>query len=82
MAQTQEITTGFVAATSLALACLKHQVFMVSCLRWDAALYHWPEPHPTGKPGRKPLKAKRQRELAGLGGPRGYALGGDGSGLV
>jgi hypothetical protein len=37
----------------------------VSRLRWDAALYHPPGPHPPGKRGPKPLKGKRQRRLQG-----------------
>src|ERR671914_478142 len=40
------VVDGGFAAVSLALACVKHQVVMVSRLRWDAALYHWPEPQP------------------------------------
>jgi hypothetical protein len=36
---------GGFAAVSLALACVKHRVAMVSRLRWDAALYHPPAPH-------------------------------------
>jgi hypothetical protein len=35
---------GGFAAVSLALACVKQQVVMVSRLRWDAALYHPPAP--------------------------------------
>jgi hypothetical protein len=59
------VVDGGFAAVSLALACVKNQVAMVSRLRWDAALYHLPAPQPAGKRGRKPLKGKRQRSLQG-----------------
>jgi DDE superfamily endonuclease len=59
------VVDGGFAAVSLALACVKHHVTMVSRLRWDAALYHPPGPQPPGKRGRKPLKGKRQRSLQG-----------------
>jgi hypothetical protein len=59
------VVDGGFAAVSLALACIKSQVIMVSRLRWDAALYHRPGPQPPGKRGRKPLKGKRQRHLQG-----------------
>jgi hypothetical protein len=54
---------GGFAAVSLALACVKSQVTMVSRLRWDAALYHPPGPQPQGKRGPKPPKGTRQRRL-------------------
>jgi hypothetical protein len=57
------VVDGGFAAVSLALACVKHHVVMVSRLRWDAALYHPPGPQPPGKRGPKPLKGKRQRSL-------------------
>jgi hypothetical protein len=57
------VVDGGFAAVSLALACVKHKVVMVSRLRWDAALYHLPGPQPPGKRGSKPLKGKRQRSL-------------------
>src|SRR5215510_5680482 len=57
------VVDGGFAAVSLALACMKSQVAMVSRRRWDAALYHQPAPHPPGKRGPKPLKGKRQRSL-------------------
>jgi hypothetical protein len=57
------VVDGGFAAVSLALACVKSRVTMVSRLRWDAALYHPPGPQPQGKRGRKPLKGKRQRSL-------------------
>jgi hypothetical protein len=57
------VVDGGFAAVSLALACVKHQVVMVSRLRWDAALYHPPAPQPPGTRGPKPLKGKRQRSL-------------------
>jgi DDE superfamily endonuclease len=59
------VVDGGFAAVSLALACLKSRVAMVSRLRWDAALYHSPGPQPPGKRGPKPLKGKRQRRLQG-----------------
>jgi DDE superfamily endonuclease len=57
------VVDGGFAAVSLALACVTHHVVMVSRLRWDAALYHPPEPQPPGKRGRKPTKGPRQRGL-------------------
>jgi DDE superfamily endonuclease len=57
------VVDGGFAAVSLALACVKSQVAMVSRLRWDAALYHRPAPHPPGKRGPKPLKGTRQRRV-------------------
>jgi hypothetical protein len=57
------VVDGGFAAVSLALACVKHKVAMVSRLRWDAARYHSPGPQPPGKRGPKPLKGKRQRRL-------------------
>jgi DDE superfamily endonuclease len=59
------VVDGGFAAVSLALACAKHHVTMVSRLRWDAALYHPPAPQPPGKRGPTPLKGKRQRGLQG-----------------
>jgi hypothetical protein len=57
------VVDGGFAAVSLAWACAKNTVVMVSRLRWDAALSHPPGPQPPGKRGRKPLKGKRQRSL-------------------
>jgi DDE superfamily endonuclease len=57
------VVDGGFTAVSLALACVTHQVVMVSRLRWDAALYHRPGPQPSGKRGPKPTKGKRQRSL-------------------
>src|SRR5919198_5722586 len=48
------VVDGGFAAVSLALAGVKHQVVMVSRLRWDAALYHPPAPQPPGKRGPNP----------------------------
>src|SRR5918995_995993 len=59
------VVDGGFAAVSLALACVKSKVVMVSRLRWDAALYHPPGPQPPGKRGPKPTKGKRQRSLQG-----------------
>jgi hypothetical protein len=55
------VVDGGVATVSLALACVKHQVVMVSRLHWDAALYHPLGPQPPGKRSPKPLKGARQR---------------------
>jgi hypothetical protein len=57
------VVDGGFAAVSLALACVKSHVVMVSRLRWDAALYHPPGLQPPGKRGPKPTKGKRQRSL-------------------
>src|SRR5512146_3137023 len=57
------VVEGGFAAVSLALACVKSQVPMVSRLRWDAALEHRPAPHPSGKRGPQPWQGKRQRRL-------------------
>jgi hypothetical protein len=57
------VVDGGFAAVSLALACVKSRMAMVSRLRWDAALYHPPEPQRPGKRGRKPMKGARQRRL-------------------
>ena len=57
------VVDGGFAAVSLALACVKHGVVMVSRLRWDAALYHPPGPRPPGKRGPKPTKGRRQRTI-------------------
>ena len=57
------VVDGGFAAVSLALACVKSKVIMVSRLRWDAALYHPPGPQPPSKRGPKPTKGKRQRSL-------------------
>src|SRR5918992_1512758 len=59
------VVDGGFAAVSLALACVKKNVVMVSRLRWDAALYHPSGAQPPGKRGPKPLKGKRQRSLQG-----------------
>jgi DDE superfamily endonuclease len=57
------VVDGGFAAVSLALACVKSQVTMVSRLRWDAALYHPPGPQPLGTRGPKPTQGQRQRRL-------------------
>jgi hypothetical protein len=57
------VVDGGFAAVSLAVACVKQQVVMVSRLRWDAALYHPPGLQPPGKRGPKPTKGQRQRSL-------------------
>jgi DDE superfamily endonuclease len=45
------VVDGGFAAVSLALACVTHHPVMVSRLRWEAALYHPPEPQPPSKRG-------------------------------
>jgi hypothetical protein len=55
------VVEGGFSAVSLALAGVKHQVVMVSPVRWEAALYHQPGPQPPRKRGPKPLKGQRQR---------------------
>jgi len=57
------VVDGGFAAVSLALACVKNHVVMVSRLRWDAALFHPPGPQPPGKRGPKPTKGTRQRRV-------------------
>lgn len=57
------VVDGGYAVVSLALACIGINTVMVSRLRWDAALYHKPDPQPEGKRGPKPKKGKRQRKL-------------------
>jgi hypothetical protein len=57
------VVGGGFAAVSLALAWVTHHVVMVSRRRWDAALYHPPEPHPPGKRVRKPTKGLRPPSL-------------------
>ena len=59
------VVDGGFAAVSLALACVKSRVAMVSRLRWDAALSHPPGPQPQGTRGRNPLQGKRQRSVQG-----------------
>jgi hypothetical protein len=57
------VVAGGFAAVSLALACAKHHVAMVSRVRWDAARSHPPGPQPPGTRGPKPTQGKRQRSL-------------------
>jgi hypothetical protein len=57
------VVDGGFAAVSLALACVKSQVTLVSRLRREAALYHPPRPQPPGKRGPNPTTGKRQRSL-------------------
>ena len=59
------VLDGGFSAVSLALACVKNNIVMVSRLRWDAALYHPPGPQPPGTRGPKPTKGTRQRSLQG-----------------
>jgi hypothetical protein len=60
------VVDGGLAAVKLGLKCLRftQPVAYVSRLRFDAALYDWPEPQPKGKRGRKPLKGRRQSSLS------------------
>jgi hypothetical protein len=57
------VVDGGFAAVSLALSCGQINTIMVSRLRWDASLYHPPQPQPSGKRGPKPKKGRRQRRL-------------------
>jgi len=59
------IGDGAYAAVSLALCCagLSMPVTLVARLRFDAALYDFPEPNPLGKRGPKPKKGKKQPSL-------------------
>ena len=59
------VVDGGYAALKLALCCADEQtdVTLVTRLRLDVALYHWPGPRPVGKRGRKPRKGQRQRSL-------------------
>jgi hypothetical protein len=57
------VVAGGFAAVSLALACVKSRVGMVSRRRWAAALSHRTGPQPSGQRGPKPLKGARQRRL-------------------
>jgi len=57
------VVDGGFAAVSLALACVKSRVAIVSRWRWDAARYHPPDPQPRGQRGRKPSQGRRQRRL-------------------
>jgi hypothetical protein len=59
------VVDGGFAAVSLALACVKNRVVMVSRWRWDAALYHQPGLQPPGKRGPIPTMGTRQRSLQG-----------------
>jgi hypothetical protein len=58
------VLDGGFAAVELVRACQRHQVTMISRLRFDAALYHPPGPHPPGKRGPKPKKGARPRRWA------------------
>jgi hypothetical protein len=59
------VVDGSYAAVFLALTCLElsPKVIMVSRLRLDARLYHFPTPPVPGRRGPKPKKGKRQRSL-------------------
>lgn len=57
------VVDGGFAAVKLALCCAAQDVTLVTRLRLDASLYHPPQPPPSGKRGRKPLKGQRQRSL-------------------
>jgi len=59
------VVDGSYAAIFLALTCLSlsPRVIMVSRLRLDARLYHFPTPPVPGRRGPKPKKGKRQRSL-------------------
>jgi len=58
------IVDGRLASLGLGWSCVDLEATMVSCLRWDAALYHEPPKRPPkGKRGPKPKKGKRPRTL-------------------
>ena len=59
------VVDGGYAAVSLALCCsgLSPQVTLVSRMRLDARLFHFPTPSPKGRRGPKPKKGGRQRSL-------------------
>ena len=61
------VVDGGFAAVSLALACVKSRVGLVSRVRWDAALYHPLGLQPPGKRGPKPTKGQAPTALAGVG---------------
>ena len=50
---------GAYACMELAKTCLSRNVTLISRLRIDAQLFKFPEPVPSGKRGRKPVKGKR-----------------------
>jgi hypothetical protein len=60
------VVDGGFAAVKLALACTATglEVTMVSRLRLDAGLYHFPPAPRPGQKGKKPKKGKRQRKLS------------------
>ncbi len=53
------LADGGYAAVSLVQNCQKLGVTLISRLRLDASLYHFPEPRPAGKRGPKPKKGDR-----------------------
>lgn len=59
------VTDGGLVAVKLALRCIRfaNPVTYISRLRLDARLYDEPGPQPSGKPGPKPKKGKRQPSL-------------------
>ncbi len=52
------VVDGGFAAVSLALAGVTHHVGRVSRLRWDAALYHPPEPYPPASEDANPPRGR------------------------
>jgi hypothetical protein len=61
------VVDGAFAAVKLALACAgepNHKLALVTRLRIDANLYHWPSAQPKSKRGCKPAKGARQRKLS------------------
>lgn len=59
------VTDGGLAAIKLGLRCIgfANPITYISRLRLDARLFDEPGPQPTGKPGPKPKKGKRQPSL-------------------
>src|SRR5918992_1559370 len=76
------VVAGGFAAVSLALACVKPQVAMVSRLRWDAALDSPARPAARGHTRPPTVEGEAPTELAGLGSTLGYAMGNHRGGLV
>jgi hypothetical protein len=73
---------GGFAAISLALACVKSQVAMVSRLRWEAALDSPARPPPPRQTRPQTVEGQAPTPVASLGRTHRYPLGDRGSGLV
>ena len=57
------IVDGAFASVALGWACVGCDTVLVSRLRWDARLYHWPGPRSPGQRGPHAQKGDRQRTL-------------------